>query len=105
MGFFGKSAEEKAQDEAKKQKLRIIIGRCEKMRVLPRCLAVVSLSILLLLSASALASSYLGNTQSMKFHYYDCRTIKAPEQAHFIEFESREDAIAAGYKPCGVCRP
>lgn len=51
----------------------------------------------------SLAASYLGNPRSMKFHYSGCRTIKHPE--NFVPIESRDEAIAAGYVPCGVCKP
>ncbi|MDD6163980.1 MAG: Ada metal-binding domain-containing protein [Anaerovibrio slackiae] len=45
------------------------------------------------------------NTQSGKFHYASCRTIKHPNSAKFVPVESREEAIAQGYQPCGVCKP
>ncbi|MBN2468032.1 MAG: Ada metal-binding domain-containing protein [Deltaproteobacteria bacterium] len=46
---------------------------------------------------------YHGNTKSHIFHkpscrYYNCKDCTA-------EFTSREDAIAAGYRPCRVCNP
>lgn len=53
--------------------------------------------------STALAAEYLGNPRSMKFHYTDCRTIKHPE--NFVTIESRDEAIAEGYVPCGVCTP
>ncbi len=52
---------------------------------------------------AAFAADYLGNPKSMKFHYATCRTIKHPE--NFVSFESRDEAIANGYAPCGVCNP
>lgn len=55
--------------------------------------------------APALAANYLGNSKSMKFHYSDCRTIKNPSASHFISLGSRDEAVAAGYVPCGVCKP
>lgn len=47
--------------------------------------------------------TYHGNTQSHVFHrpgcrYYNCKNCTAV-------FRSREEAINAGYKPCGVCSP
>ena len=47
--------------------------------------------------------SYHGNTESKVFHeegcrFYDCRQCTKV-------FASREEAIKAGYKPCGVCKP
>jgi len=53
--------------------------------------------------STALAAEYLGNPRSMKFHYTNCRTIKHPE--NFVTIESRDEAIAEGYVPCGVCNP
>lgn len=53
--------------------------------------------------STALAAGYLANPRSMKFHYSSCRTIKHPE--NFVEYNSREEAIADGYAPCGVCKP
>lgn len=46
---------------------------------------------------------YTGNTRSGKFHssrckYYNCRRCTA-------RFYSRQEAISAGYSPCGLCRP
>ncbi|MCA1905129.1 MAG: hypothetical protein LDL11_00890 [Desulfarculus sp.] len=46
---------------------------------------------------------YHGNLKSKKFHrpgcrYYDCPNCQAV-------FRSREQALAAGYLPCRVCRP
>jgi hypothetical protein len=46
---------------------------------------------------------YHGNTVSKTFHepgcrYYDCKDCT-------VSFKTREDAIAAGYKPCGICKP
>jgi len=62
-------------------------------------LAAVCVSIV----TPALASDYLGNPKSMKFHYSSCSTIKHPER--FVEFSTRDDAIAAGYVPCKRCNP
>ncbi|WP_333685926.1 Ada metal-binding domain-containing protein, partial [Mitsuokella jalaludinii] len=48
-------------------------------------------------------ASYLGNPNSKKFHRPTCRTIKHPE--NFVAISSRDEAIADGYTPCGVCKP
>lgn len=54
-------------------------------------------------SMSSASTYYLGNPRSMKFHYPDCRTIKHPER--FVVIDSRDEAVAEGYVPCGVCNP
>jgi len=68
---------------------------------------VIALGAVLVLnaSASALASDYLGNTKSMKYHYASCRTIKHPDAPHFVHFNSSDEARDAGYTPCRVCNP
>ena len=58
-----------------------------------------------LVTASALASTYLANTKSGIFHYSDCRTIKYPNAAHFVPYESRQACIDDGYRPCQKCEP
>ena len=68
---------------------------------------VIVFTVMLMLAGmgAAYASGYLLNTQSGKFHYASCRTIKHPNSAKFMPVESREEAIAQGYQPCGVCKP
>lgn len=67
----------------------------------------ISLALMAALTLSAfspaLAADYLGNPRSMKFHYSNCRTIKHPE--NFVHLGSRDEAVAAGYVPCKVCKP
>ncbi|MGM9539225.1 nuclease [Anaerovibrio sp.] len=70
-----------------------------------RLVIVFTVMLMLVGMGAAYASGYLLNTQSGKFHYASCRTIKHPNSAKFVPVESREEAIALGYKPCGVCRP
>ncbi len=46
---------------------------------------------------------YHGNTKSKKFHlvscrYYDCKNCTK-------NFKSKDQAIAAGFVPCKVCKP
>jgi len=46
---------------------------------------------------------YHGNTNTRRFHQRTCRYFNCPNCT--AKFTSREDAIAAGYRPCGTCRP
>lgn len=48
-------------------------------------------------------SSYLGNPKKMIFHRPGCHTIQHPER--FVSLSSRDEAVASGYRPCGVCNP
>ena len=67
-------------------------------------LFLLSLTICML-AVPALASDYMGNSHSMKFHYTNCRTIKHANAAYWVHFNTRDEAVAAGYTPCGVCKP
>lgn len=49
------------------------------------------------------ADTYIGNKSSKKFHLPSCSYL--PDQNNQVTFDSREDALAAGYSPCGHCHP
>lgn len=44
---------------------------------------------------------YIGNKNSMKFHGSDCDSL--PKEENRVYFDSYEEAIQAGYSPCGSC--
>ena len=50
-------------------------------------------------------ATYIGNRNSMKFHYPDCASVADMAEHNKVPLASREDAIALGYKPCGSCKP
>lgn len=50
-----------------------------------------------------IANAYIGNRNTKKFHLPTCSYL--PDQANQVTFATREDAIAAGYDPCGHCHP
>lgn len=76
----------------------------KEMLVMIRKIAVATIMAFAVTVANpALATDYLGNPKSMKFHYTNCRTIKYPDR--FVTLHSREAAISAGYVPCKVCNP
>lgn len=52
-----------------------------------------------------LAASYIGNSNTGKFHYSNCRWVSKMSPGHKVHFDSRQDAVNAGYVPCKVCRP
>ena len=49
--------------------------------------------------------TYIGNTNSKKFHLPDCTSVKSIQDANRVDFETRLDAVLAGYEPCGRCKP
>lgn len=53
--------------------------------------------------AEPVRGAYAGNTHTKKFHkkscrYYSCSNCTA-------KFATRDEALAAGYSPCGTCDP
>ena len=49
--------------------------------------------------------SYVGSSQSDRYHYPDCHTAQSINPENLITLSSVEEARAAGYSPCGNCRP
>ena len=50
-------------------------------------------------------AAYIGNRNSMKFHYPDCPSVAEMAEHNKVPLASRQDASALGYKPCGSCKP
>ena len=49
--------------------------------------------------------TYIGNAGSKKFHLPDCASARNIQEDKRVEFASRVQAMAAGYEPCGRCKP
>lgn len=54
---------------------------------------------------TATGGQFVGSLESDKYHYPTCRWAKKILPENAIWFSSSEDARAAGYVPCGVCKP
>lgn len=54
-------------------------------------------------NASSQESYYIGNTKSNKFHLPTCKWL--PDEENRIFFDTREQAVTAGYEPCQKCNP
>ena len=46
---------------------------------------------------------YIGNKNSKKFHLPSCKNL--PAEKNRVFFDSRQEAVDAGFDPCGNCRP
>ena len=51
------------------------------------------------------SSNWLGNANTKKFHYPDCQHGQKTKSYNQVWFDSRQEAIDAGYEPCGSCKP
>jgi len=49
--------------------------------------------------------SYIGNKNSKVFHLPNCESVSAMSEKNKVEFNSRDDAINSGYRPCSSCDP
>jgi competence protein ComEC len=48
---------------------------------------------------------YVGSSKSDKYHLPSCRYAEKILPANQVWFSSKAEAQAAGYVPCGVCKP
>lgn len=54
---------------------------------------------------SGTSNSYVGNSNSGKFHAPGCGDVGKMKPSNKVFFSSREEAINSGYTPCGHCHP
>ena len=48
---------------------------------------------------------YMGNANSRVFHRMDCSSLSRTADENKVPFSSRQEALDAGYTPCGRCEP
>lgn len=48
-------------------------------------------------------TAYIGNKNSKKFHLPSCDSL--PKKENRVIFDLRQEAVNAGYSPCGACKP
>lgn len=48
---------------------------------------------------------YVASKNSPKFHYSTCDDVLSIKPANLIKFDSREQAVSSGRKPCDNCKP
>lgn len=56
-------------------------------------------------SSSSSGATYVASSNSDKFHYPSCSAANRIKDYNKITFSSRDEAISAGYSPCGICSP
>lgn len=57
-------------------------------------------------SSKSSNTTYVLNTNTKKFHKPDCPSVKSTKEENKTEWTgTREELIAAGYEPCGRCKP
>ena len=48
---------------------------------------------------------YVASNDSDKYHYPDCRWAEKILPENLISFDTEEEAVSAGFSPCGTCKP
>jgi hypothetical protein len=66
-------------------------------------LAITAAEIDALIAANQPSKPFVGNTQSKTFHRHGCQYYFCASCT--VQFATREEAIQAGYTPCGKCHP
>ena len=51
------------------------------------------------------ADGFLASKNSKVFHKPDCKSVPTISAANLVKYVTREEAIAAGKKPCAICKP
>ena len=50
-------------------------------------------------------TGYIGNANRHIFHHPDCSSVTKMKEKNKVYFATREEAVEAGYTPCGQCKP
>ena len=56
-------------------------------------------------TSSSDSGSYIGNSNSGKFHKSTCKWGQKTAEQNRVYFSDRNTAVSQGYKPCKVCNP
>ena len=67
--------------------------------------AVVTAIFITATFATVLAANYVGNANSKKFHVGNCSFVGKMNTKNRVDFQTRDEAIQAGYVPCKRCNP
>lgn len=54
---------------------------------------------------SGTSDSYVGNSETGKFHAPGCGDVNKMKPSNKVYFSSRGEAVSCGYSPCGHCSP
>jgi len=76
----------------------------KKIKVL-FALAILGLLLGSLILIGDTSSYFVGSKESTVYHYPDCYHVGEIKHKNLIRFDTPEDAIAAGYRPCRDCNP
>lgn len=73
--------------------------------MLKKSILTLSLAAVLSISIAGVADAYIGNCRSYKFHEDYCSSVYQMKDRNKVYFDTRDEAINAGYVPCKRCNP
>ena len=72
---------------------------------MPKRLALSILAALLLAAAVLAAPQYVASANREPFHRLSCRWAQKIAPKNAVYYNTRQEAIQDGHRPCKVCRP
>lgn len=72
---------------------------------MPKRFAISFLAVLLLAAAVLAAPQYVASVHKEPFHRVSCRWAQKISPANAVYYNTRQEAINDGYRPCKVCNP
>ena len=72
---------------------------------MPKRLALSFLAALFLAAAVLAAPQYVASVHKEPFHRVSCRWARKISPKNAVYYNTREEAIQAGHRPCKVCNP
>ena len=57
------------------------------------------------IESQAVKSAFVASKNSQVFHKSTCRAVKRISPANLIRYNSRDEAVADGKRPCRICKP
>lgn len=64
-----------------------------------------TLAVLLLAAAVLAAPQYVASIHKEPFHRISCRWAQKISPKNAVYYNTREEAVQDGHRPCKVCRP
>ena len=72
---------------------------------MPKRFALSVIAILLLAAAVLAAPQYVASIHKEPFHRLSCRWAQKISPKNAVYYNTREEAIQDGHRPCKVCNP
>jgi len=71
------------------------------------CICVIAACLVLSVAGLAMArgGGYYADNTTSTYHLPTCSVVQEMGEDKHVKFDTPEEALKAGYKPCGMCNP